>query len=62
MDPALLNKRDACKYLGGISERTLMEHVYAGRLNAKKLGARVVFEVAELRRFVAELPSWEPQS
>lgn len=56
----VLSKRGACRFLADISERALMEHVYAGRLNAKLLGSRVVFEVSELRRFIEGLPPWEP--
>lgn len=55
-------KAGACKFLGDISQDKLMDLVRAGRLNAKQLDARVVFEVSELQRFVDELPSWEPRT
>lgn len=57
----VLGKAGACKFLGDISQDKLMDLVRAGRLNAKQLDARVVFEVAELQRFIEELPSWEPR-
>lgn len=57
----VLNKQGACKFLGDISQDKLMDLVRAGRLNAKQLDARVVFEVSELQRFIGELPSWEPR-
>jgi hypothetical protein len=61
VEPALADKHTACRILAGISLRSLMQLVAEGRLNARKLGSRTVFEVDELRRFAASLPSWEPK-
>lgn len=59
-EPALVDRLTACGMLGDITPRYLMTLVADGRLEAKKLGRRTMFEVTELRRFAAELPSWEP--
>jgi hypothetical protein len=59
--PVLVDKDTACRLLGGIAERKLMQLVQDGELNAKKLGTRTVFELDELQRFGAELPDWEPK-
>lgn len=62
VEPALADKDTACRILGGIAQRKLMQLVADGVLNASKLGSRTVFEIAELRRFAASLPSWEPKT
>jgi excisionase family DNA binding protein len=59
-EPVLVDKPTACRLLGNIAERTLRQLVHDGDLNARKLGNRTLFEVDELRRFAAALPSWEP--
>lgn len=61
VEPALVDKKIACRILADIQPRTLMQWVAEGYLNARKLGSRTVFDVAELRRFAAALPSWEPK-
>jgi hypothetical protein len=61
VEPVLADKQTACNILAGICPRALMQLVAEGRLNARKLGSRTVFEVDELRRFAASLPSWEPK-
>lgn len=61
VEPALANKQTACLILGGIALRTLMQLVADNELNARKLGTRTVFEIDELRRYAAQLPSWVPQ-
>ena len=61
IEPALVDKDTACKMLGGISLRKLEELVADDELTARKLGIRTVFEVEELRRFAASLPSREPK-
>lgn len=61
VEPALADKDTACRILAGIAERKLMQLVAEGQINARKLGSRTVFEVTELRRFAASLPSWEPK-
>lgn len=60
VEPVLADKGTACAILGGIAQRHLMKLVANGDLGARKLGTRTVFEVDELRRFAAALPSWEP--
>ena len=62
VEPALADKDTACAMLAGICPRALMQLVAEGHLNARKLGSRTVFEVDELRRFAASLPSWEPKT
>lgn len=61
VEPALADKQTACTILGGIAARTLMSLVAEGEINARKLGSRTVFEIDELRRYAAQLPSWEPR-
>lgn len=61
VEPALANKDTACRILAGIAQRTLMQLVADGQINARKLDSRTVFDVDELRRFAASLPSWEPK-
>jgi excisionase family DNA binding protein len=56
----LADKQTACRLLGNIAERTLRQLVHDGELSARKLGSRTMFELDELRRFAAALPSWEP--
>lgn len=58
--PVLVDKRTAAGLLGGISVRALMNLLETNQLSARKLGSRTMFEVDELRRFAAALPSWEP--
>lgn len=60
--PLLLDKETTAQMLGGISVYKLDELVRAGRISAKQIDRRVVFEVDEVRRFAAECPSWEPRS
>lgn len=60
LSPVLVDRLTACHMLGGITLQYLSELVAKGRLDAKKLGRRTMFEVAELQRFAADLPSWEP--
>jgi hypothetical protein len=59
--PRLVDKRTAALMLGAISIDQLEKLVAAGELGPKKIGTRVVFDVAELERFAAELPSWQPR-
>lgn len=61
VEPITVDKNTACAMLG-IAERMLMQLVRDGKLNAKKLGIRTVFDVADLKAFAAKLPSWEPKS
>lgn len=61
VEPIAVDKNTACRMLG-IQQSHLMDLVRDGDLAAKKLGRRTVFTVADLRRFVSQLPSWEPQT
>lgn len=62
LEPGLLDKEGAAQFLGRVSEYKVDELLKAGRLTAKRIDKRVVFEVAELRRFIADLPNWEPKA
>lgn len=55
----LVKRRDAAAYLG-TSPRRLDELIRAGKIAALRDGGVVKFTVAELERYVAELPSHEP--
>jgi hypothetical protein len=61
VEPELLNTEQACAMLGGISPDKLKELRLAGEIGAKTIGRRIVFPVAEVRRFARECPSWEPK-
>ena len=59
--PLLLSRKQTAAVLAGISVWTVDDLVRAGKLTAKKLGARVVFDADEVARFANELPAWEPK-
>ncbi|HXD25372.1 MAG TPA: hypothetical protein VN609_05535 [Propionibacteriaceae bacterium] len=61
MEPLFLNKEATCKALGGISRERLEQLMRAGQIVPKMIGSRVVFPLAEVRRFARECPSWEPK-
>lgn len=61
VEPVTVDKPTACAMLG-IRERKLMQLVASGDLNARKLGARTVFNVQDLKDFASKLPSWEPKA
>jgi hypothetical protein len=47
--------------LGGLSIPQLEIYMRRGEIVPRRLGKRVVFTVAEVRRFASERPSWEPK-
>lgn len=59
--PVLLDKETTAQMLGRISEFKLDELLRAGRITAKRIDKRVVFDLDEVRRFAKDLPSWEPK-
>ena len=61
IEPVTVDKETACRMLG-IGHTQLMGFVVDGDLAAVKLGRRTVFRVDDLKRFAAQLPSWEPQT
>jgi hypothetical protein len=61
MEPVFLNKKDACAALGGISIRKLEEEMRLRRIHPQVFAGRVVFTPAEIRRYAAEQPAWEPK-
>jgi len=61
IEPEFVDKRGACKMLGGISTGCLESLVRAGDIVPCRLGKRIFFRVAEIRRFARECPSWEPR-
>ncbi|WP_044109744.1 helix-turn-helix domain-containing protein [Mycobacterium canetti] len=60
VEPELVDKKTTCQMLGGISIDRLEALMRSGELVPRKLGGRVVFRVADVRRFASELASWEP--
>lgn len=58
--PYFLDKPTTAKALGNISIDKLDELLRAGRIVAKVIDRRVVFEPDEVARFARECPSWEP--
>jgi hypothetical protein len=61
VEPPVVDRSTTAQLLGGISIDKLDELVRAGEIAAKTIGKRVVFEVAEIRRFARECPAWEPR-
>lgn len=57
----LVDKKEAARRLG-ISTREIDECRARGDLAARRYGAKVLFEVAELERFATALPADEPRS
>ena len=50
--PLLVDERDACRLLGGLSTKTLFNLRRAGALPFVKIGSRVMYDMAELRGFI----------
>ncbi len=48
-----VNAREAAQMLG-VSERTIFQLSKAGKLPHKRLGARVVYSIAALKKFIDE--------
>jgi hypothetical protein len=61
IEPEFLDKKTTCHVLGGISQDQLERFMRAGEIVPKVIGSRVVFPVAEVRRFARECPSWQPK-
>ena len=61
-EPALVDLDTACQLLANISRDTLKREMRAGRINAQRIGAKIVFRPEELRRYAEARPSWEPRS
>lgn len=60
VEPALVDLKGAQAFLC-LSDKSVRAEMAAGRLQAKTFGRKPLFEVSELRRYAASLPSWEPQ-
>jgi len=50
--PLLVNERQARQLLGGLCAKTLYNLRRAGELPGVKIGSRIMYDVADLRRFV----------
>jgi hypothetical protein len=59
-EPISVDLRTACRMVS-LSMPVLRAEMAKGRLNAKTYGTKPLFEVEELKRYVASLPSWEPK-
>lgn len=59
-EPFLYDFATACEMLG-ISGVTLREKMHAGLIAAQRDGKKILFQPDELRRYAADLPSWEPK-
>lgn len=55
----LRTRAQAAEYLG-TSQRRLDELIRAGAINAVRDGSMVKIHVAELERYIADLPAYEP--
>jgi hypothetical protein len=60
IEPALVDLRGAQAFLC-LSGPSVRAEMVAGRLRAKTFGRKPLFEISELRRYAASLPSWEPK-
>lgn len=56
----LLSRRDSAEYLS-MSIRRLDELTKLGHLAAKRDGSSVKYDIDELNRYAADLPSYEPR-
>jgi hypothetical protein len=61
VEPVFLSKPATCVALGEISERVLEGLMRTGQIVPRTIGGRVVFPIAEVRRFADACPSWEPR-
>lgn len=55
LEPIAVSIAQAC-YISGLSRPTLYRCIAAGQLPARKLGARTLIIVEELRNFLSNLP------
>lgn len=60
LEPALVDFETARQALANMSVGTLREEMAAGRINAQRIGKKVVFRPEELRRYAHACASWEP--
>jgi hypothetical protein len=61
VEPVFIDVKTTQRLLGNISRAKLNELVRAGRINPHMIDGRVVFTPAEVRRFAATCPAWEPK-
>jgi hypothetical protein len=59
IEPGLLDLRGASAFLS-LSAPSVRAEMHAGRLHARRFGRKPLFQITELRRYAASLPSWEP--
>jgi excisionase family DNA binding protein len=59
VQPVLVDMETAARSLA-ISDDKLRQEMHAGRINAQKLGSKIVFRPEELQRYANDLPAWEP--
>jgi hypothetical protein len=60
LEPALVDFETARQALANMSVNALREEMAAGRINAQRIGKKVVFRPEELRRYAQACASWEP--
>jgi Helix-turn-helix domain len=53
LTPLLVNERGARLMLGGLCAKTMYNLRRAGELPVVKIGSRIMYEVADLRAFIA---------
>ena len=52
LHPLLVNEQDARRLLGGLCAKTLYNLRQSGELPGVKIGSRIMYDVADLRRFI----------
>jgi hypothetical protein len=60
VEPIAVDAKTACRMVN-LSMPVLRVAMTKGLLNARMSGTKPLFEVAELRRWISTLPSWEPK-
>jgi hypothetical protein len=55
----MVSKKDTAHMLG-ISSFKLDQLLHSGKIAAKMIDSRVMFQLSEIKRYVRECPSWEP--
>lgn len=58
IDPFLVNRREARRILGGVSERWLVAREKDGTIPAIRLGGRVFYNLAMLRKIASASQNW----
>lgn len=51
--PMLVDEREARRLLGGLCAKTMYNLRSTGELRCVKIGSRIMYDVADLRRFIA---------